>query len=265
MSRTPFSLRPNLPALNLPGIVYVAAHLVGEVEGLQRRLHPDAIDALLARAISDGWSVNLRDANPRKLILTFDDGRRFSDGLAAALDRHGASAIFFVCTEREIASYTPGEPHYWELTPENRRYIAAHHVIGGHTHRHVDLRALPAAGQAAVLGDSARLFRSVYGFAPWCFAYPWGRYRGATLGALQTLGVRYAFIAGAGRLPTHDLLIPRVLLDNGDWPDGSLEFVLRQSAGVANNAKLLLRNAHAVAFRVARLGASVPESVARHA
>lgn len=244
MASTPLSLHPDLPNLNQPGFVYTGAHLVMKADGVKNSLRPARLDELLAQARTAGWSANLLDANPRKLILTFDDGRRFSGDLAAVLDAHDATAIFFVCTARHLACY-PDAPDYWELSEDNRRYLLERHVVGGHTHSHVNLGAVPAAGQAAVLEQSAAAFRDWFGFTPRCFSYPWGCYRGATLRALRGQGVRFAFLGRAGQLSTHDYLIPRVFLDTGEWQNGDFDFLRRKRREAASNGKLLLRRVHA--------------------
>lgn len=243
MRTKPLSLHPALPGLNRSGYVYTGAHLVTSAPGVKNSLAPARLDGLLAAARDAGWSVNLLDRNPRKLILTFDDGRRIDDEFAAVLDRHDATAIFFVCTARNLACY-PDAPPYRELTDSNRRYLLERHVVGGHTHAHEHLGRLPAAAQDAVVADGAERFRAWFGFAPRCFSYPWGAYRGVTLRALRTSGVRYAFLGRAGRLPTHDYLIPRVFLDTGEWA-GGLDFLRRKRAEAVSNGKLLLRQVHA--------------------
>ena len=236
-------MHPALPGLNRPGFVYTGAHLVTSVAGVKNALDPARVDGLLGDAQDAGWSVNLLDPNPRKLILTFDDGRRIDEEFAAVLDRHDATAIFFICTAHHLGCYADAPP-YAELTEDNRRYLLERHVVGGHTHAHEHLGRLAAADQRTVIRDGAERFRDWFGFAPRCFSYPWGAYRGATLRALRATGVEYAFLGRAGRLPTHDYLIPRVFLDTGEWR-GDLEFVSRKRAEVVSNGKLLLRHVHA--------------------
>lgn len=243
MRSKPLSLHPALPGLNRSGFVYTGAHLVTSEPGVKNSLAPARLDALLGGARAAGWSVNLLDRNPRKLILTFDDGRRIGDEFAAVLDAHDATAIFFVCTARRLDCYAD-EPPYWELTDDNRRYLLDRHIVGGHTHAHTHLGRLPAAEQAPVIADGAERFRTWFGFAPRCFSYPWGAYRGVTLRALRTSGVQYAFLGRAGQLPTHDYLIPRVFLDSGEWT-GDLDFLHRKRREAVSNGKLLLRQLHA--------------------
>ena len=240
----PLSLHPALPSLNTSGIVYTGAHVISELAGVKNGLHPARLDALLAQARDAGWSFNLLDANPRKLILTFDDGRRFSDDFVRVLDTYDATAIFFVCTARTLGCY-PDEPTYWELTDDNRRYLLERHVVGGHTDEHVHLGRLDAAEQLPVLTRSAERFREQFGFTPRCFSYPWGCYQGATLRALRTLGVQYAFLGTTGHPPTHDYLIPRVFLDTGEWQDDDLDFVFRKRREIVSTGKLALRRLHA--------------------
>lgn len=244
MPLKPLSLHPALPGLNRPGFVFAGAHLVTSEPGVKNALAPARLDQLLGEARTAGWSVNLLDPNPRKLVLTFDDGRRIDDAFAAVLDAHDATAIFFVCTAPRLACYPDDAEPYRELTEANRRYLLERHVVGGHTHAHEHLGRLPAAEQAAVIADGAERFRAWFGFRPRCFSYPWGAYRGATLRALRATGVRYAFLGRAGRLPTHDYLIPRVFLDAGDWA-GDFDFVRRKRGEAVSNGKLLLRRVHA--------------------
>lgn len=248
MAGTPFSLHPDLPDLNRTSFVFTGAHLVSNVDGLKNSLRPAQLDSLLAQASDAGLSANLLDSNPRKLILTFDDGRRFTDDFAAVLDAHDATAIFFVCTARQLACYSDDpkyEPHYWELSEDNRRYLLERHIVGGHTHSHVNLGVLPASEQYPVLEQSAIQFQEWFGFRPRCFSYPWGGYRGETLRVLRKQGVRFAFLARSGGLPTHDYLIPRVFLDNGEWRNDDLDFLHVKRREVVSNGKLLLRQVHA--------------------
>lgn len=100
---------------------------------MKNSIGPERLDELLGEARSAGWSVNLLDPNPRKLILTFDDGRRFTTALSTVLDSHGATAIFFVCTARHLSCY-PNAPEYWELTESNRRYVLERHIFWGGAH-----------------------------------------------------------------------------------------------------------------------------------
>ena len=207
---------------------------------------------MLAEARAAGWSPNLLDANPRKLVLTFDDGRQLDPAFTAVLDRHDATAVFFVCTARHLACYPDAAP-YWELSEDDRRYLLARHVLGGHTHAHTHLGRLSDAEQGPVIAEGVERFREWFGFTPRCFSYPWGAYRGATLRALRASGVRHAFLGRAGGLPTHDYLIPRVFLDTGEWP-GDFDFVRRKRREAVSNGKLLLRRVHA-GLHLARAGA----------
>lgn len=243
MCSLPFSLRPDLPALDDPRFVFAGAHLVSDQPGVRNALALSRIDALLTLARHDGWSVNLLDTNSRKLILTFDDGRCFPSGLADVLDAHDATAIFFVCTAQRLACY-PDSPAYDALTDENRRYLLERHIVGGHTHAHVNLGELRAALQRPVLERSSERFSEWFGFPPRCFSYPWGRYRGATLCALRVLGVRFAFLGRAGWRSVHPYLIPRVFLDTGEW-GGDLGFLQRKRREALSNGKLMLRRVHA--------------------
>lgn len=243
MARKLLSLHPDLPALNRPGIVFTGAHLVTRDTGIRNSLAPERLDGLLTEARAAGWSPNLLDANPRKLVLTFDDGRRLDPAFTAVLDRHDATAVFFVCTASRLPCYAD-EPCYRELTEGDRAYLLERHVVGGHTHAHTHLGRLPDAEQGAVIAEGAERFREWFGFVPRCFSYPWGAYRGATLRALRATGVRHAFLGRAGRLPTHDYLIPRVFLDTGEW-HGDFDFVRRKRGEAVSNGKLLLRRLHA--------------------
>ena len=105
MSLKPLSLHPALPGLNRSSYVFAGAHLVTAEPGVKNSLAPARLDRLLGEAREAGWSANLLDPNPRKLILTFDDGRRIDDAFAAVLDAHDATAIFFVCTAPRLACY----------------------------------------------------------------------------------------------------------------------------------------------------------------
>lgn len=243
MANKLLSQREDLPDFNRPGFVFTGAHLVTQAPGVRNSLPPARLDGLLAEARAAGWSPNLLDANPRKLILTFDDGRQLDRDFTAVLDRHDATAVFFVCTAPQLSCYPDGPP-YQALSADDRRYLLERHVVGGHTHAHTHLGRLADAEQGAVIAEGAERFREWFGFTPRCFSYPWGAYRGATLRALHATGVRHAFLGRAGRLPTHDYLIPRVFLDTGEW-QGDFDFVRRKRREAVSNGKLLLRRVHA--------------------
>ena len=243
MACKPLSLHPGVQDLNRPGFVYTGAHLVTRDTNVKNSLAPERLDQLLADARAAGWSPNLRDANGRKLVLTFDDGRALDPEFTAVLDRHDATAVFFVCTASRLPCYSD-EPPYRELTEGDRAYLLERHIVGGHTHAHVHLGRLPDAEQEAVIADGAERFRDWFGFTPRCFSYPWGAYRGATLRALRASGVRHAFLGRAGSLRTHDYLIPRVFLDTGEW-HGGFDFIRRKRREAVSNGKLVLRRIHA--------------------
>ena len=240
----PFSLNPTLPLLNQPGYIYLGLHSVTERPGAKNAISPGHVSALLKDARARGWSFNLLDPNPRKLIATFDDGRQFEESVSRLLDAFDMTALFFVCTDRRIASY-PHKPGTYELTQDNRRYLRRRHIIGSHTRNHSRLSALSQSEQQRVISDSIDRFEKVFGFRPWCFSYPWGCYNGTTLKMLKAHGIRYAFLAAPGWGRPHNYLIPRLFLEQLQPHQFNLPALLRLHNGTVQTFKLLLRWIHA--------------------
>jgi len=240
----PFALNPALPPLNRPGYIYLGLHSVTDKSGAKNAISPGSISALLEDARARGWSFNLLDPNPRKLIATFDDGRQFEESVSRLLDAFDMTALFFVCTDRRIASY-PHKPDTYELTKENRRYLRRRHIIGSHTRNHCRLSALSRYEQETLISDSINRFEEMFGFRPWCFSYPWGRYNGNTLKILKAHRIRYAFLAAPGWGKLHNYLIPRLFIEQLQPHQFNLPAVLRLHNGYMQRFKLLLRWFHA--------------------
>ena len=247
-----FSLHPRLPDLNRPSHLYVGLHVVSPDPAATNNVPPANVRRLLADAHEHGWSVNLIDDNPRKLILTFDDGRPLGDELIGLMDEFGATGVFFVSTYRYLPGYDPARPYAHEMSEADRRYLLSRHVIGSHTQAHAPLPAMTAAEQRRRLEQDFSEFEQAFGFRPWCFSYPWGLYNAATLRAIKSLGVRSAFLAapgGGAKSPSHPYTIPRVFPEAFRLPPErfTLNALLEADARRKYRLKSLIRRAHALA------------------
>ena len=190
--------------------------------------------------------MSLLDPNPRKLILTFDDGRAFDGELTDILDEYEVTGIFLACTDESIAPTFASAPLYRAFTAENRRYLLQRHFIGSHTQSHSNLGRMSGREQRTVLYETFERFGETFGFQPWCFSYPWGRYNGATLRLLDGLGVRYAFLAAPGtQRRRHPLLLPRLFLDAPDCDELGFDELLARFNRPLSNVKLAIRHLHA--------------------
>lgn len=136
----------------------------------------------------------------RKVVITFDDG--YIDNLTIAapiMAQHGFTATVFTSTGfvGEQSSWDTDEG--WEPLPlldwEGLRELhAMGHLLGGHTHRHVNL--INDENFVAEIEKPIQLIREKTGqeFVP--FAYPYGKWNPAIRKAVMEAGYGCACIAG---------------------------------------------------------------------
>lgn len=146
-------------------------------------------------------------AGGRRVVLTFDDGRKESLRAAEIMERHGFRGIFFLIPGRT----TEGSEHF--LTPEEAHRLArAGHRVAAHGYEH---RSMASSGTevAASLARSPRMLaeqtRSLA--SPLDFAFPFGHY---TPEVAEALGASYRYLhtVNPGYWDGRSALLPRMLI-----------------------------------------------------
>jgi peptidoglycan/xylan/chitin deacetylase (PgdA/CDA1 family) len=108
----------------------------------------------------------------RLILFTFDDGpdRRTTPLLLDRLDAVGVKAVFFLIARR-IASRTPLERQHANIA---RQIIRRGHIVGNHTHDHLQLPLLDNDHALFQVIETERIFRKVLGGRPWLIRPPGG-------------------------------------------------------------------------------------------
>ncbi len=146
---------------------------------------------------------------PAPCLLSFDDGFQSNAGIVAPiLDRHGVTALFFVCpglidlepSERGEAvrrAMFRGRPPAdveplmdWDAI---RALQQAGHTIGAHSTDHRRLAGLDPASMAAAVGPDGDRIEAETGKRPDWFAYPFGDIDSIDGDALAHISRRYRY------------------------------------------------------------------------
>jgi peptidoglycan/xylan/chitin deacetylase (PgdA/CDA1 family) len=108
----------------------------------------------------------------RLILFTFDDGpdRRTTPLLLDRLDAVGIKAVFFLVARR-IASQTPLERQHANIA---REIVRRGHIVGNHTHDHLQLPLLDNDDAIFQIVETERIFRKVFGGRPWLIRPPGG-------------------------------------------------------------------------------------------
>ena len=135
-----------------------------------------------AKRLLPEWLVKrwLDEAEPRRLLLTFDDGPSPEVTLQVLerLERYGARAVFFVVGRRV------------EEAPEVvDAILRAGHLIGNHTYHHDNIGE-PALPEYVAELRQCQDVVAKYGPAPWLFRPPRGRLSFASLVASRVVARR---------------------------------------------------------------------------
>ncbi len=119
-----------------------------------------------------------RDTDQPVVALTFDDGPdpRYTPGVLALLEDHGATATFYM------------QGRHVEEHPDLARAVAERHAVGNHSFNHPDLGAADDTLARRELHDTHEVIRSVVGRVPDTFRPPYGGLSGATLLVAADMG-----------------------------------------------------------------------------
>lgn len=112
-------------------------------------------------------------ATPHRLILfTFDDGpdRRTTPLLLDRLDAVGVKAVFFLIARR-ITGNTPIERQHANIA---REIVRRGHIVGSHTHDHLQLPLLGNEDALYQVTQTERVFQKVFNRRPWLIRPPGG-------------------------------------------------------------------------------------------
>jgi peptidoglycan/xylan/chitin deacetylase (PgdA/CDA1 family) len=154
-------------------------------------------------------------------VLTFDDGYRdvYEKGFPLMRDRGLPFSLYLATQSIETAeALTPGgraEPLTWDQIGE--MHSTGLVTIGAHTHRHIDLRDVEAAGIEEELEQSNALIEDRLGIVPVSFAYPWGYWSNAADGLVRAR-YRSAVLGGGAAVTgeTDEYRINRVPIQSSD-------------------------------------------------
>lgn len=192
-------------------------------------LSPELFDAQLQALERDGWHAITVDELagdvasataplPGTFVISVDDGH--SDGALYALPilrRHGFVATFYVVAGRI------GDPD--DLTWDQVGELAeAGMEIGNHTLHHVRLTTLTPAELRSEIDGAQALFAARLCRAPTTFAYPFGDFNSAVVGAVLDANFRMAVttVHGASQSWGGRLEVPRISVYSTLAPDALL-------------------------------------------
>lgn len=235
---------------SVPGPRILVYHQVGVDLGRQMEVTLDDFRSQLDWLEAHADVVDLESAVARReeagsetlSVLSFDDGYEDLYRMAyPILQARRLPFTLYLATEHTetgdpLGGVAGARPLLWEQVAEMAE--SGLMTLGGHTHRHRDLRGLDEAEVLAELETSDALIERRLGARPLHFAYPWGywapvadrlvrnRYRTAALGA-----------AVRPRLDTDPHLLHRIPVQKSDGP----LFFRRKAKGGMRAEELLRR------------------------
>ncbi|MCB1510613.1 MAG: polysaccharide deacetylase family protein [Hyphomicrobiaceae bacterium] len=140
------------------------------------------------RSTSIGEFLHL-EGDDKRLLITFDDNYAGWHEALPLLDKLGVQATFYMNTAplRDKASASSIQAYFDRIAYDGdrrtlssndvREIRSAGHVIGAHTHSHVDLSTLPRdAWESEILGNK-RILEDILGGEVDHFSYPFGMRR----------------------------------------------------------------------------------------
>ncbi len=137
-----------------------------------------------------------------RVVISFDDG--YEDNFTTALpvmEKYGFKATFF------IATGFVGQTNSWETDPDIptlkmmdweqiKVLVDKGHIIGGHTHGHINLKTTDVARRRRDMLECRRILdeKIKSGFVP--FAYPFGQCDEGATELVKELGYNCALVVG---------------------------------------------------------------------
>ncbi len=214
-------------SVRVPVLTYHRVHSMPAVGQLDLIVDPANFAAEL-RALHDAGYHTIRQHQlfdalykgsplpPKPIIISVDDG--YVDDVRTILpdlERWHMVATFFVITGRMT------EPGF--LTADQIRQLdRAGMDVGDHTAHHLDLPMLSASELRAEIAGSRQALEAVLGHPVYFFAYPFGAYNNAVLGAVRAAGFTMAYTTAGGTTESTSapLTMPRVHVGRAETPEG---------------------------------------------
>ncbi len=156
----------------------------------------------------------------RRVILTFDDGRKEQLRAAEMLERHGFRGIFFVIPNRVRA----GDPRFLDAA-DLERLARAGHRVAAHGYDHRSLASSGTEVAASLVRSPGMLGERARRTAGDDFAFPFGHY---TAQIAEAVAGRYRWLhtVNPGYWDGASALVPRMLIMTGVDPSLFRDYVL---------------------------------------
>lgn len=152
-----------------------------------------------------------------KVVITFDDG--YTDNYENALpilEKHGCKATFFIVSHKVGQSNDWEKPYYprkelmnWEQIKD---LVERGHIIGNHTHKHINMLKTSPQDIKESLEKSTTLFQQELGEKTMPFAYPYGAYNNSTVDIVK----EFNFTCGVTIFPKGGEYTPHMELGRKD-------------------------------------------------
>jgi peptidoglycan/xylan/chitin deacetylase (PgdA/CDA1 family) len=155
-------------------------------------------EALSMDAVAEIYG-GVREAPPRCVVLSFDDGRAgVSQYAAPALASRGLAAIFYVVTGWLDGESIPESERYSAFLgwPEVEALRDAGFAIGSHSLSHRNLKRIPRDEMEREVRQSRERLEAVLGQPALHFSFPYGRRTPAVERAVRGAGYRTAVVTG---------------------------------------------------------------------
>ena len=197
-------------------------------------------------------------AEPRRVLLTFDDGYAdFAERAAPVLIRIGARATVYVVTGRvgHLATWLPFEAErrrpLMDWTDINA-LASAGFEIGSHSHSHAALDALAPQDVEGEVTRSRDLIADKTGRPPTSFCYPNGHHNPRIRAAVKAAGFSSAREVGHGLFPLggDTMRVRRLMVGPHSSPEALAARVAGPERDLSSHARGLLRPLWRRALRV---------------
>ena len=203
----------SLPAVGELDLIVEPTNFAAELAALHRAGYHTIREAQLFDSLYHGAPL------PSKpVIISVDDG--YIDDLRTILpdlERWHMVATFFVITGRTQ------EPGFLDAA-QIRALDRAGMDVGDHTAHHVDLRLLTPPELRSETAGSRTALEAILGHPVYFFAYPFGAFNDAVIGAVHDTGFTMAYTTAGGvtERTTAPLTMPRIHVGRTETPSGLL-------------------------------------------
>jgi peptidoglycan/xylan/chitin deacetylase (PgdA/CDA1 family) len=209
-----------------PRSVVLCYHAVSDTWDHLLSVPPRALERqlrlMLALRYRPGSATDVVERRGRIFHVTFDDAFASVWNAVSVLERLGASATVFACTDYAEGGETFAPPeladeasaHPNELATMDWNALAALAErgveVGSHTRTHPHLTFLADSELRAELQGSRERLEDVLGLPCRFLAFPYGDHDGRVRAAARAAGYRAAFALPGREEPRNDFALPRV-------------------------------------------------------